>query len=308
MKSLRIALVAAVAIASMLAGCQKTKNADSIELKNQVDSVSYALGFFEGSGFNNMLSRTPFDSLDCKLLAQSFAESTLTDEYLNMRRNQFDTLDVNAFMHGFIHQIRFRKGMMDEQMANIVCQLKFEAVKARKQAERDTLAARNLEEGQKFLAENAAKDSVVMLESGLQYKILVAGTGARPTADSRVKVNYEGRLIDGTVFDSLRAQRTCHLQGDGRHQRLDRGSAADARRLQVGTLHPLRSGLRQSGRRRKDSAQQHAHLHRRASFDRRVTRTRTSHCAAWRTARCHCRQSLAMTVFCRAVFCFVCLK
>ena len=202
MKSLRIALVAAVAIASMLAGCQKTKNADSIELKNQVDSVSYALGFFEGSGFNNMLSRMPFDSLDCKLLAQSFAESTLTDEYLNMLRNQFDTLDVNAFMHGFIHQIRFRKGMMDEQMANIVCQLKFEAVKARKQAERDTLAARNLEEGQKFLAENAAKDSVVMLESGLQYKILVAGTGARPTADSRVKVNYEGRLIDGTVFDS----------------------------------------------------------------------------------------------------------
>ena len=56
--------------------------------------------------------------------------------------------------------------------------------------------------GEKFLAENAKKDSVVTLPSGLQYKIIKAGTGEKPGENSKVEVNYEGRLIDGTVFDS----------------------------------------------------------------------------------------------------------
>ena len=56
--------------------------------------------------------------------------------------------------------------------------------------------------GEAFLAENAKKDSVIVLPSGVQYKVLVAGTGETPQANSKVEVNYEGRLIDGTVFDS----------------------------------------------------------------------------------------------------------
>ncbi|MBO4641724.1 MAG: FKBP-type peptidyl-prolyl cis-trans isomerase [Bacteroidaceae bacterium] len=56
--------------------------------------------------------------------------------------------------------------------------------------------------GEEFLKLNAKKDSVKTTESGLQYKILTQGTGEVPVATSRVKVNYEGKLIDGTVFDS----------------------------------------------------------------------------------------------------------
>ena len=56
--------------------------------------------------------------------------------------------------------------------------------------------------GEAFLAANAKKDSVETLPSGVQYKVLVKGSGDIPTATSKVKVNYEGRLIDGTVFDS----------------------------------------------------------------------------------------------------------
>ena len=56
--------------------------------------------------------------------------------------------------------------------------------------------------GAEFLSENAKNDSVVCLPSGVQYKILTQGTGQKPTSTSTVKVNYEGRLIDGTVFDS----------------------------------------------------------------------------------------------------------
>ncbi len=60
----------------------------------------------------------------------------------------------------------------------------------------------NRRAGEAFLAANAKKDSVETLPSGVQYKVLVKGSGDIPTATSKVKVNYEGRLIDGMVFDS----------------------------------------------------------------------------------------------------------
>lgn len=58
------------------------------------------------------------------------------------------------------------------------------------------------EAGEKFLAENAKKDGVTVLESGLQYTVLTEAIGQKPTADDSVRCHYEGRLIDGTVFDS----------------------------------------------------------------------------------------------------------
>ncbi|EHG22506.1 hypothetical protein HMPREF9332_01311 [Alloprevotella rava F0323] len=56
--------------------------------------------------------------------------------------------------------------------------------------------------GEDFLAENAKKDGVVVLPSGLQYTVLTEGTGAQPKATDQVQCHYEGRLIDETVFDS----------------------------------------------------------------------------------------------------------
>lgn len=58
------------------------------------------------------------------------------------------------------------------------------------------------EAGEKFLAENAKKEGVVVLPSGLQYVVLTEGSGRKPSATDNVKCHYEGRLIDGTVFDS----------------------------------------------------------------------------------------------------------
>ena len=71
-----------------------------------------------------------------------------------------------------------------------------------KEAKQEKLYGANREAGRKFLEENAKKDSVVTLPSGLQYQVLVKGEGEVPQATDRVKVNYEGRLIDGTVFDA----------------------------------------------------------------------------------------------------------
>jgi FKBP-type peptidyl-prolyl cis-trans isomerase FklB len=67
------------------------------------------------------------------------------------------------------------------------------------QAEKGKLAA---EAGEKFLAENAQRDGIVVTESGLQYEIITEGSGDKPTAESTVSTHYHGTLIDGTVFDS----------------------------------------------------------------------------------------------------------
>ena len=59
-----------------------------------------------------------------------------------------------------------------------------------------------MEQGQTFLDENATREGVITLTSGLQYEVLEAGDGPRPDASSHVTVHYEGRLTDGKVFDS----------------------------------------------------------------------------------------------------------
>ncbi|WP_297092613.1 FKBP-type peptidyl-prolyl cis-trans isomerase [uncultured Draconibacterium sp.] len=61
---------------------------------------------------------------------------------------------------------------------------------------------KNLEEGKAFLTENAKKDGVIELPSGLQYEVINEGEGELPTANDQVKCHYHGTLIDGTVFDS----------------------------------------------------------------------------------------------------------
>jgi len=69
-------------------------------------------------------------------------------------------------------------------------------------ATRKASASQNLKEGEVFLAENAKKPGVTVLESGLQYKVLTPGTGKMPKVDDKVTTNYQGRLINGTEFDS----------------------------------------------------------------------------------------------------------
>ncbi|MCK5720325.1 MAG: FKBP-type peptidyl-prolyl cis-trans isomerase [Thiomargarita sp.] len=73
---------------------------------------------------------------------------------------------------------------------------------AKQQEKSEQQAQINLAEGQTFLAENASKDGVVSLASGLQYKVITEGTGKTPSATDKVTTHYEGTLINGTVFDS----------------------------------------------------------------------------------------------------------
>jgi FKBP-type peptidyl-prolyl cis-trans isomerase FklB len=72
----------------------------------------------------------------------------------------------------------------------------------KQQAKRKAEGDENLKAGEVFLAENRKKEGVVTLPNGLQYKILKAGGGRKPTEADTVEVNYRGTLIDGTEFDS----------------------------------------------------------------------------------------------------------
>ena len=66
----------------------------------------------------------------------------------------------------------------------------------------EKMNAENIEKGKAFLAENAKKEGIITLPSGLQYEVITEGNGKKPSATDRVKCHYEGTLIDGTLFDS----------------------------------------------------------------------------------------------------------
>ena len=66
----------------------------------------------------------------------------------------------------------------------------------------EKMNAENIEKGKAFLEENAKKEGIITLPSGLQYEVITEGNGKKPSATDRVKCHYEGTLIDGTLFDS----------------------------------------------------------------------------------------------------------
>ncbi|WP_416886101.1 FKBP-type peptidyl-prolyl cis-trans isomerase [Marinospirillum sp.] len=89
----------------------------------------------------------------------------------------------------------------DEQIGEIINALQ-ERLMEESMARHQQVAQTNLERGQAYLAENAQRDGVQTLDSGLQYEVVRAGDGARPSATDQVQVHYEGRLVNGEVFDS----------------------------------------------------------------------------------------------------------
>jgi FKBP-type peptidyl-prolyl cis-trans isomerase len=95
--------------------------------------------------------------------------------------------------------------MTDEQAATIRQDF-IQKRQAAQQAEAAAAGGKNLAEGQKFLAENKLKEGVQTTASGLQYKVLTMGDGAKPAATDTVKVHYRGTLLDGTEFDSSYAR------------------------------------------------------------------------------------------------------
>ena len=109
------------------------------------------------------------------------------------------TISMKNFMAGFVTGTTGKKGLMTMEEAGANAQRLMQQIKSR---EMQKLYAPNKEAGEKFLAENAKKEGVVTLPSGVQYRVIKEGNGKIPTDTSSVVMHYEGRLINDSVFDS----------------------------------------------------------------------------------------------------------
>lgn len=113
----------------------------------------------------------------------------------NLISSGVKTIDADAFNDAMSTVFAGKMPEITPDEANNILQDYFEKLQEEKGGAAKTA-------GEKFLAENKSKEGVVALPSGLQYKILKAGNGPKPKASDTVKCHYEGRLTDGSVFDS----------------------------------------------------------------------------------------------------------
>lgn len=106
-----------------------------------------------------------------------------------------DTINADIFTEGFRASLKNDSTIMTDVHAQ-------EYFEGRMKADKEQAQAAYKEENERWLAENKTKEGVKTTASGLQYKVLRAGTGDIPTEKDKVVVKYEGKMIDGTVFDS----------------------------------------------------------------------------------------------------------
>jgi FKBP-type peptidyl-prolyl cis-trans isomerase len=165
-KFISIAVAILIASASMSAE-KKAKQPEKVNLKNKADSVSYCIGVAIGHDVLKQLN------------------NTFTEDKYNL---ELILKGLNTSIHGDTTYIPVTK-------ADTIVDKYIREVFAKKEEKR---AAQN----KNFLAENTKKPGVVTLPNGLQYIVITEGSGVKPVDTSMVKVNYEGSLIDGTVFDS----------------------------------------------------------------------------------------------------------
>ena len=207
-KLLFVAVMAIVAAGFTACG----NSAPKANLKTDVDTMSYALGMSQTQGLKDYLVNSL--GVDTAYMGEFI-------KGLNEGVNAGDNAKKAAYYAGIQigQQISTRmikginrevfgddstktislKNFMSMDQAQLIAQSKMREIKAREMMK--TYGPNKLA-GEKFLKENATKEGVKTLDNGIQYKVLTEGTGAVPSDTSLVKVNYEGRLIDGTVFDS----------------------------------------------------------------------------------------------------------
>lgn len=164
---MRNKLLLCAAVATTLVGCQPKVEKKELKLETDEQKVSYGIGLMEGKRFK-----------------QDF------------------NVDIEAFTAGLTSSVKDEKPLMTEEEVKTQIQAFGQKLMAKKEADQKAAADKNKTASDAFLAENGKKDGVKTTASGLQYKVITEGKGAKPKADETVEVNYKGTLIDGTEFDS----------------------------------------------------------------------------------------------------------
>ena len=145
--------------------CAATLNGQT--LRNDVDSLSYAIGVYFGVNIQSWMQSGGFDAVNPEIIAQTIQKTFQNDGTIAMTPEQ-----ANAYISA-----QYMKLQMQRYEKNIVA-------------------------GREFLERNRTAPGVVSLPSGLQYRVITAGNGPVPSASDIVTVHYHGTLLDGTVFDS----------------------------------------------------------------------------------------------------------
>lgn len=206
---------------------QKKQNKETLVLTNKSDSLSYACGMTVTQGLMDFIVKgMKVDTTYMADVLRGFGDAVNADKkqeaklkaymagsqiasMLNERiipgvnKDFKDTpdsiLNKKLIIEGFMASLKGDSTVMLQKNAEKY----FRGIRNKDvAAKEEKIYGENRKAGEKFLAENAKKEGVVTLKDGLQYKIITKGNGAVPTKDDKVVVKYEGRLIDGKVFDS----------------------------------------------------------------------------------------------------------
>ena len=113
-----------------------------------------------------------------------------------------DSLNIDDFAQAIKDILAGKEPAVSDAEAQTLVKDFFEKQEAKQRAAAAEKFKDTKEKGEKYLAENAKKEGVVTLPSGLQYQVIKEGNGRKPKATDKVKCHYEGMLIDGTLFDS----------------------------------------------------------------------------------------------------------
>ena len=224
MKKFTFVATMAIAAASFVTSCGNSTSSKP-NLKNDVDTLSYAMGMAQTQGLKQYLAQMEIDTTYMDAFIKGLNEGANAGDdkkkaayYMGIQIGQqisnrmvkginhelfgedsTKTISLKNFMAGFVQGVKGKKGMMTVEQAGQIAQMKMMAIKAKNMEEQYGPLKKK---GEEWMAANAKKAGVKTLPSGVQYKVIKEGSGAMPKDTSTVKVNYEGRLIDGTVFDS----------------------------------------------------------------------------------------------------------
>ncbi|WP_163934753.1 FKBP-type peptidyl-prolyl cis-trans isomerase [Paraferrimonas sp. SM1919] len=175
MKSVFKMSLLALSVAT-LAACNHEAAPAKVELTTEAQKQAYAMGAANGlyaHAQNGELTGLGL-SFDSEVVAQGFKDGLKGEENLSLSQEEIQTI-LKALG---------------------------ESIQQKRQAQAQEAEAAAKMEGAQYLEENKKKDGVIVTDSGLQYEVLVAAEGDKPSAEDKVKVRYHGTLIDGTVFDS----------------------------------------------------------------------------------------------------------
>lgn len=217
----RVLYLAGILFIASLTSCNNFKS--GADLKNDIDSLSYAQGMLVGENIAPQLSFDP--KMDKEQFIKGFKSGLYADstEYsyrlgegigyqiaMNVERDVNILgvrIDKSVFFKAFADAINEDSLLFTRMEANEIANALLEKLLEQKRKDEETRfastpeAQENLAKGEAWMANKATEEGVIKTESGLMYKVINQGNGEYPTIDSQITMNYRGTLIDGTEFD-----------------------------------------------------------------------------------------------------------